>query len=219
VRDPANPLAGGISRQNPIQLHVASSNAGKLEEFRMLASEASGGLKLQLELMPNFSELPEFDESAPTFAENAAGKALHYSQFTALPVVADDSGLAVNVLFGAPGVQSARYAGPGATDAQRISKLLAELNAAAAADRSARFVCVIAFAKCGRMIGIFSDCVEGQIADQPRGRDGFGYDPIFLSRELGKTFAEIPRREKNLCSHRGKAFRKLLQFVPTLGVL
>jgi XTP/dITP diphosphohydrolase len=111
----------------PLCLLLASSNAGKLREYRALAGEQPGGLNLALDLLPDFAGRPSFEETAPTFAENAAGKALHYSRFTSLPVMADDSGLAVTALGGAPGVYSARYAGPGATDAQRIAKLSEEL--------------------------------------------------------------------------------------------
>lgn len=201
---------------------VASSNPGKVAEFRKLAGRSLRGISLDLELLPRFSELPVFEESAPTFAENAAGKALHYSRFADLPVMADDSGLEVDALDGAPGVYSARYAGPGASDAQRNAKLLHELQARGAlspADRRARFVCVIALVHRGRTIAVISAAAEGEILDAPRGVGGFGYDPIFWLPALGKTFAELSAAQKNRYSHRGKAYRKLLDFLARSSVL
>jgi XTP/dITP diphosphohydrolase len=202
-----------------LKLLLASSNSGKLREFRAMAALDLSAAGIALELLPRFSELPRFDETAPTFAENAAGKALHYSRFVSEAVLADDSGLVVDALDGAPGVRSARYAGPDATDGQRVLKLLAELDASGAANRSARFVCVIALARAGRILGVFSAAVQGEIAASPRGADGFGYDPVFLVPELGKTFAEISSELKNIHSHRGKAFRKLLVFLGSAPAL
>jgi XTP/dITP diphosphohydrolase len=201
---------------------VASSNTGKVAEFRKLAGRNFRGTSLDLELLPRFSELPAFEESAPTFAENAAGKALHYSRFADLPVIADDSGLEVDALGGAPGVHSARYAGPGASDTQRNTKLLHELRSRGAhsqTDRRARFVCVIALVHSGRTIAVISAAAEGEILDAPRGVGGFGYDPVFWVPALGKTFAELSAAEKNRYSHRGKAFRKLLDFLVRSSVL
>jgi len=193
------------------KLFVASSNPGKLREYRILAT----GQPVELELIPRFSAIPAFEESAPTFAENAAGKALHFSRHTALPVIADDSGLVVPALGGAPGPKSARYAGAGASDSDRVKKLIEELRGKSGDGRRARFVCVQALAQAGKIIAVFSDFVEGILLDAPRGSTGFGYDPLFLYEPLGKTFAEIPREEKNKFSHRGKSFRKLLDFLAT----
>lgn len=195
------------------RLLMASSNAGKLREFRVLASQHASSLSVELDLLPNFSQLPVFAESAPTFAENAAGKAIHYSRYAELPVFADDSGLVVDALGGAPGVRSARYGERQASDADRLTKLLTELDVTGSPDRSARFVCVLALARRGQILAVFSDAVEGEIAAAPRGAAGFGYDPVFLIPALGKTFAEIPGDAKNLYSHRGKAFRKLLTWL------
>ena len=195
----------------PIQLVVASSNEGKLREYRALA--ASAGASVELALIPNFDALPKFDEAASTFAENAVGKALHYSRFSGGLVIADDSGLVVPALGGAPGVHSARYAGPGASDADRIRKLLEEMRGKKGEDRRARFVCVVALAEGGNARGVFSASAEGELLDAPRGAGGFGYDPIFFFPALGKTYAEISREEKNQHSHRGKAFRKALDFL------
>ncbi len=166
-----------------------------------------------MELLPNFHATPAFEEDESTFAENAAGKALHYSHFATGLVIADDSGLVVPALGGAPGVRSARYAGPDATDADRIRKLLGEMSGKHGDERKARFVCVLAVAELGQVRGIFSASADGELLEVPKGDDGFGYDPIFYFTELGKTYAEISRDEKNLCSHRGKAFRKALAFL------
>ena len=196
-----------------IPLLLASSNPGKLGEYRALAAGGTPGLAIELELLPGFDRLPKFDESAPTFGENAAGKARHYSQFAKQPVFAEDSGLVVPALGGAPGVHSARYANPHASDAERVSKLLDELREQNCADRRARFVCVIALAERGQVIGVLSAAAEGEILQAPRGEGGFGYDPVFYFPPLNKTFAEITREEKNIHSHRGKAFRKLQEFL------
>lgn len=190
---------------------MASSNPGKLREYRALAQPA--GASVDLAFIPNFDALPVFEEIWPTFAENAAGKALHYSRFAPGVMIADDSGLVVPALGGAPGVHSARYAGPDASDADRIRKLLGEMRGKNGEERQARFVCVVAAAESGRMRGLFSSSAEGILLEEPRGEDGFGYDPIFYFPALGKTYAEISREEKNLHSHRGKAFHKALEFL------
>ena len=194
----------------PVKLYLASSNPGKLGEFRALAAAAAPSLRVELELPPRFDELPSFDENAPTFAENAAGKALHYSRLQKGMVFADDSGLVVPALGGAPGVHSARYAGPSATNAQRIEKLLCEMRGMTGNERDAYFVCAIALAQKGRAIAVVTDRVDGEILESPRGAGGFGYDPIFYFPALKKTFAELSAEEKNQFSHRGKAFHKLL---------
>jgi len=191
------------------KLYLASGNAGKLKEFQALAH--ASGRDWKLELLPGFAELAEFAESAPTFAENAAGKALYYSRHSDGIVFADDSGLVVPELGGAPGVLSARYAGPGASDDQKIAKLLAEMKQLEGAERDAYFVCVIAAVRQGRALAVVSEKVNGEILDCPRGTDGFGYDPVFFFPPLGKTFAELRPEEKSLYSHRGKAFRRLLE--------
>ena len=190
-------------------LYLASGNAGKLKEFRVLAEAC--GKNWQLELLADYSKLPEFEESAPTFAENAVGKAFYYARQNDGIVFADDSGLVVPALGGAPGVLSARYAGPGASSEQKIAKLLFEMTGLAGADRSAYFVCVIAAVRVGRAVAVVSERVDGEILDAPRGSDGFGYDPVFFFPPLGKTFAELRAEEKSLHSHRGKAFRRLLE--------
>ena len=198
------------------KLFLASSNPGKLEEFRALAkmdwpSEASStATRVDIELLPGFSSLTPFEENAPTFAENAAGKALHYSRMSEGFVFADDSGLVVPALGGAPGVHSARYAGANATDRERIQKLTDALRGKGKEDRAAHFVCAIALAARGKALAIVTALVDGEILDEPKGTGGFGYDPVFFCPGLRKTFAELLPEEKNPHSHRGKAFRKLL---------
>ena len=192
------------------KLFLASSNAGKLAEYRELARASAPSVVIDLALLPDFDGLPAFEENAPTFAENATGKALHYSRHGDGLVFADDSGLVVPALGGAPGVQSARYAGPQATNSQRIEKLLSEMRDKTGSERAACFVCAIALAERGRAMAIVTDRVDGEILEAPRGSGGFGYDPVFYFPAIEKTFAELPAEEKDQRSHRGKAFRRLL---------
>ena len=194
----------------PAKLFLASSNPGKLAEYGELAASSASSFVIELPPLPGFEALPAFEENAPTFAENAAGKALHYSRHCDGLILADDSGLVVPSLGGAPGVHSARYAGPQATNSQRIEKLLGEMRGKIGAERAAYFVCAIALAKKGRALAIVTDRVDGEILEVPRGSGGFGYDPVFYFAAVGKTFAEIHAEEKNHRSHRGKAFRRLL---------
>jgi len=191
------------------KLIVASGNPGKLREYQVLAA----GHALELDLLSGFASIPEFPEDAPTFAENAAGKALYYSKHCDEMVFADDSGLVVPALDGAPGVLSARYAGPGASSEQRNTKLLAALCDKTGAERAAFFVCVIALAQQGRCLAVVSAKVHGEILETPSGSGGFGYDPVFHFPQLAKSFAELTPVEKNQHSHRGKAFRRLMQIL------
>ena len=170
---------------------------------------------VSVEPLPHFESLPAFEENALTFGENALGKALYYSQLSDELLFADDSGLAVDALGGAPGVQSARYAGPHANSAERIAKLLAELRGKPEAERAAHFCCVIAVIRKGLPVAIVSHRVDGVILKAPRGEGGFGYDPVFYLPALGKTFAELTAVEKNQLSHRGKAFRRVLALLDT----
>ena len=195
----------------PAKLYLASSNPGKLKEYRALEQNATpSSISVELDLLPEFDSVPTFEENAPTFAENAAGKALHYSRLSKGLVFADDSGVLVPALGGAPGVHSARYAGADATNSQRIEKLLREMCDKVGQQRSAHFVCAIALARKGRALAVITDRVDGEILESPRGAGGFGYDPVFYFPALKKTFAELSPEEKNQHSHRGKAFRKLL---------
>jgi XTP/dITP diphosphohydrolase len=195
-----------IETQSPPKLILASGNPGKLHEYEVLAT----GQALALQLLPGFAAIREFPEDAPTFAENAAGKALYYSKHAEGMVFADDSGLVVPALDGAPGVLSARYAGPGASSEQRNEKLLLALRGKIGAERSAFFVCVIALALRGRCLAVVSGKVDGEILEVPRGAGGFGYDPVFYFPERGKSFAQLDPTEKNQHSHRGNAFRRLI---------
>lgn len=196
-------------------LLVASSNRGKLEEFRELARNS--GRELSVEALPGFEHLPAFEESAETIAENAAGKALHYSRGNSELVMADDSGLAVPALGGEPGVRSSRYAGPEGDASKNIAKLLSALAGKKGAERAARFVCVLALARAGRVLAVFSGAVAGTILEAPRGGGGFGYDPVFYFEPAGKTFAELPPEKKNRVSHRGRAFEKLARYLAEAG--
>jgi XTP/dITP diphosphohydrolase len=200
----------------PVKLYLASSNPGKLAEFRVLAATAVPLLAVELELLAGFDAMPAFEESAPTFAENAAGKALHYSRLREGLVFADDSGLVVPALGGAPGAHSARYAGPEAMNSQRIEKLLGEMQGKTGRERAASFICAIALAEQGRPIAVVTDRAEGEILEAPRGSGGFGYDPVFYFPALKKTFAELSAEEKNQYSHRGKAFRRLLSALSSM---
>ena len=198
----------------PNKLYLASSNPGKLREFSAIAAEFQSAIELAL--LPGFSALPAFPEDAPTFAENAVGKALHASSISAEAICADDSGLVVPALNGEPGVRSARYAGANADGAQNIEKLLHALNGKPAEGRQAYFVGVLAVARRGRILAVISNRADGTILESPRGTGGFGYDPVFYFPVLAKSFAELSSTEKNLYSHRGKAFRRLLQALPDM---
>lgn len=193
----------------PTRLYLASSNPGKLRELQALAE----GSEINAELLPKFRELPAAKEDHASFALNALEKTLHYSRFTDQLVVADDSGLVVDALDGAPGVRSARYAGPSATDEDNNRKLLSELSSVPEEKRTARYICVLALARQNRLLALFSDSCEGLILTEYRGSGGFGYDPLFYFPPLEKTLAEVSEAEKNLHSHRGKAFRKLLSYL------
>jgi XTP/dITP diphosphohydrolase len=198
-------------------LYLASGNPGKVEEFRALARgaevSAAALVQTELELAPWYDSLPGFEEDAPTFPENALGKALHYSRGRDEFVFADDSGLVVPALGAAPGVRSARYAGPGASSAERNAKLIGELRGKTGSERAAYFVCAIALVARGRAVAVVSDRVDGVVSEAARGAGGFGYDPVFYLPELGKSFAELSGEQKNAYSHRGKAFRRLFNLL------
>lgn len=188
---------------------IASSNAGKVAELRaLLTREGLSDLELatQAELA-----IEAADETAATFVENALLKARHASRLSGLPALADDSGLVVAALGGAPGVLSARYAGPGADDRANIAKLLSALDAAGAEDRSASFHCVIVVLERADDPAplIATGRWDGRIAARPAGHAGFGYDPVFFDPELGCTAAELEAGLKNTVSHRGRALAAL----------
>jgi XTP/dITP diphosphohydrolase len=184
---------------------VATRNDGKLREFLTLLGPAAW----EIQSLRDLAIQTEHEESGCSFEENARLKALAYSRETGLPVLADDSGLEVSALGGRPGIYSARYAGPGASDADRIRRLLQELDRYPK-DRDARFVCALALAQDGIILEEVRGECKGRIEFEPRGTNGFGYDPIFLFPELGKTYAELNETEKNRHSHRAQAVRLLL---------
>src|SRR5437667_5284099 len=197
-------LSKAGKQEKKMDLLVATRNAHKTREIRQI-------------LGPGFAvsdlcshEIPEVHESGKSFEENATLKAVAISKYFPGLVVADDSGLEVDALGGAPGVFSARYADQNASDKQNIDKLLGELAwVGARAKRSARFRCVIALARKGKLLGTFEGMIEGMITQQARGLRGFGYDPIFVPRGFEETFAELPAELKNSISHRAKAIRAL----------
>jgi len=187
-----------------MDLLVATRNAHKTREIQQILGPRFAVSDLRVH------EIPEIHESGKSFEENATLKAVAVSKHLPGLVVADDSGLVVDVLGGAPGVFSARYAGREASDKENIEKLVGELmRIGPRAKRSARFRCVIALARKGKLLGTFNGTVEGRVAKQARGLHGFGYDPIFVPRGFGKTFAELPAKVKNTVSHRAKAIRAL----------
>lgn len=198
------------------KIFVATSNPGKLRDF----AGAAAAHNVQIEPIPNFTKLDPVVEDGSTFEENARKKADQYS--LALPgeiVIADDSGLEVDALHGAPGVHSARYAAdePHKADANtdddaNNARVLRELKDVPPEKRTGRFVCVIAAARDGRTQATFRGVVEGRILDHLRGSGGFGYDPMFYFPQIQKTFAELTPEEKSKYSHRGAAFRKFLEW-------
>lgn len=184
------------------ELLIATSNKGKIVELQSLLAS----LPLQLRTLVEFSRIMEVEESGQTFTDNAVLKARGYAVQTGLWTLADDSGLEVDALGGAPGVFSARYAGEGATDAERVRRLLGELSEYKGQERLARFICVIAIADPqGHIANISTGKCEGQIALAPRGRGGFGYDPIFVPRGFQQTFGELSPEIKERISHRALA--------------
>jgi XTP/dITP diphosphohydrolase len=200
-------------------IQVATTNQGKLAEFRLGPTLWSNPAEMLEEWiiapLPGIKNLPPCVEDGDSFTTNAHKKALHYSQFVVGLVLADDSGLEVAGLHSAPGVHSARYAGPAATDAQNNAKLLREMNDVPPQVRTARFVCELALAREGKLLARFGGVAEGFILGVPRGHGGFGYDPLFLDPIAGKTFAELTLQEKMQRSHRGKALRGLMEWLAT----
>lgn len=191
------------------KLLAATRNRGKLAEVRELLA----GLPYELVGADAFPDVPDVDESGSTFEENALIKARWFHERTGLLTVADDSGLEVDALGGAPGVRSARYAG---SDAERIARLLQALDGVPEEKRGARFVCVVALVGPG-IEKTFTGEVRGTIRTTPAGSNGFGFDPVFEYPPWGRTFAELTREEKSSVSHRGHAFRQLREFLSVRG--
>lgn len=179
-----------------MKLYCATTSAGKLREFRL------AGLDVEV-----LRGIPPVEETGASFEENAILKARYYARFADGPLFADDSGLEVDALNGAPGIYSARWAGPSATDAENNAHLLQTL--AGVKDRAARYVCLLALVNGQRVIGTYRGEVAGEILTAPRGVGGFGYDPLFWYHPLRRTFGELGNEEKFAVSHRGKALRLL----------
>ncbi len=189
------------------QLVIASTNKGKIAEIRA----AFQGLPLEIHSLAEFGSISEVEETGKTFAENAVLKATYYARHTGMACLADDSGLEVDALEGAPGVYSARFAGDTATDEENNRKLLAALQGVPAEQRSARFRCVLAFLDVDGTILTADGTCEGRILEEPRGAGGFGYDPLFYISELGATLSEVSMAEKNAVSHRGQAVKVMAE--------
>jgi len=195
-----------------VDILLATHNTGKIREIRQLAGHPAW----RWHGLDDFPDVPEAIEDADTFAENARRKALHYAAATGLLTLADDSGLEVDALEGAPGVRSARFAGMPRDDAANNRKLVAALAGVPLERRTARFHCAMALAGRGEVLAETRGSVEGRILDVPRGSNGFGYDPHFLLPALGRTMAELPSQEKNALSHRGQALRAMLPQIAAL---
>ncbi|HUI43926.1 MAG TPA: non-canonical purine NTP pyrophosphatase [Terriglobia bacterium] len=198
---------------NVLTLWLASTNPGKLREFGG-AAQARG---VSVRPLAGLDRLPPCIEDGSTFEENAKKKAVYYSELTDGLVFADDSGLSVDALGGGPGVFSARFAGPQATDDENNLRLIAELRRALGTGgwdgARAHYVCVVALARRGQLLAVTEGQAEGVIHERPRGSGGFGYDPYFFYPPLGRTFAELSPEAKFAVSHRGEAFRKLLDAI------
>jgi len=193
---------------------LATRNAGKVKEFQELLKD----FPVEIKNLNDFGPIPEVKEDGTTFDDNAYKKASFTARVLGLPAIADDSGLVVETLGGAPGVKSARYAGEKATDQENIKKLLAEM--AGKSDRRAAFECVISIAVPAGPALTYEGRCEGEITTEPQGTSGFGYDPVFYFPGFGKTFAELTSAEKNKVSHRGMAlsqvaaeFKKILAWL------
>ncbi|SPF53088.1 Non-canonical purine NTP pyrophosphatase [Candidatus Sulfopaludibacter sp. SbA4] len=188
-----------------IRLDCATGNQGKLREFRL----AAGHAPVEIELLPGYRDIPPCVEDGATFEENAIRKARHYGVHAPGLLFADDSGLEVDALGGAPGVYSARFAGPHASDEANNRLLLEKLRGVE--NRVARFVCAIALVERERVRGVYRGAVEGVILDGPRGEGGFGYDPLFYYPPFGCTFGEASDERKFSVSHRGQALLAMLR--------
>lgn len=188
-----------------MELLLASGNEGKIREIKRMLR----GLKLNILLLKHFPGLPKFKEKGTTFRENAIGKAKEFSRLTGKLTLADDSGLEVEALGGKPGVYSARFAGERASDEENNHKLLTLLGDLPLSGRKARFRCVMAVVSPQGWIEVREGECSGQIGLKPRGRLGFGYDPLFVAPEYNRTFAQLPLSLKNKLSHRSRALKKV----------
>jgi XTP/dITP diphosphohydrolase len=188
---------------------LATTNIGKLKEIRLLLGD-----KFELVSLIDIGlSAEEYKENGSNFRENAEGKGLYYYKMTGIPTLADDSGLVVDALGGAPGVYSARWAGVNATDQSRIAKLLKEMINISEDKRTAAFICAASFIDDNKVIKTVEGKVDGLITFEPQGEKGFGYDPVFFYPTANCTFAEMKSEDKNLISHRGLAFREIADFL------
>ena len=187
------------------EIVVATQNKGKIAEIVLALSQ----LPVKVLALSDFGPIPEAVENGASFIENALLKARHYARFTGKACLADDSGLEVDALKGAPGIYSARFAGANADDAANNQKLIAELTNIRAEERTARFHCVLAFVDTDETVVTADGVCEGIIIEEMRGMGGFGYDCLFYVPQLNKTMAELSEREKNVISHRGQALRSI----------
>lgn len=194
-----------------IQLVVASANPGKVREFR----DALSGVAVEVHAAGDVGIETFPEESGASYEENALLKAGYVALRTGMPTLADDSGLEVDALSGAPGVYSARFGGAGLSDGERIAYLLERMRDVPKPGRGASFVAVVVLATPGGEVVTFRGECRGAILDGPRGEGGFGYDPVFMSADLGKTFAEASLAEKRQVSHRGRALRAFLDWALT----
>ncbi len=188
---------------------IATRNRGKIREVR----EALKGLGIRIRALSDFRDVPEVEEDGETFVENALKKARYYSKYFGKITLADDSGLEVDSLNGLPGIHSARYAGEKASSPENNEKLLREMEGIPISKRGARFRCVIAVvSQDGRELLAEGSC-RGRIGLREKGRRGFGYDPLFIVPDHGKTMAQLPLEEKNRISHRGRALKKIRRMI------
>jgi XTP/dITP diphosphohydrolase len=194
-------------------LLLASQNPGKLAEMRQLVK----GLPYRVVGPTDLGIFDAPEETGKSFVENAILKARHYARKSGLLTVADDSGIAVEALDGAPGLYSSRFGGEGATDADRNRLLLEKLAGVPPERRGARFTSAVAVVRDGEVVFQTEASVEGRIADAPRGPNGFGYDPLFFYPPFGRTFGEVPPEKKARVSHRGQAFARLREFLSGFG--
>ncbi|RJQ39882.1 MAG: XTP/dITP diphosphatase [Nitrospiraceae bacterium] len=188
---------------------LATRNKKKVEEIKRIVKD----MPVTIYTLDDFPECPEVEEDGKTFEENAVKKAKAVSKYTKMPALADDSGLEVYALDGAPGVFSARYAGGDADDKRNCEKLLNEMKSVSSENRGARFVCCIAFAFPDSRVETFSGYAEGRIGTEPKGANGFGYDPVFYPKGHERTFAEMSDKEKDRLSHRGAALGRVYDFL------
>jgi XTP/dITP diphosphohydrolase len=199
-----------------MEIVLATKNKKKIKEIKRIIDE--GGVSVtKIFTLNDFPGCPDVQEDGKTFEENAVKKAVSVSQYTGITALADDSGLEVDVLNGAPGVFSARYAGDSADDMANLKKLLREMENVPYEKRRARFVCCIAVAY-KDTVKTFFGYVEGSIGREPRGESGFGYDPIFYPEGFDRTFAQMSNEEKNTLSHRGKALREFQKYLKEKGI-